>query len=329
MKDLLRDLVETPGVTGDVKEIRETIRDHVEDYVDEIEVDDFGNLITRQGDGDTTLLVDAHMDQIGLTVQKIDSDGNLHFHRRGGVPEKSLYSQRVTVHGEDDIPGIIGVKPPHIGGDSDNLYVDIGAEDREEVEELGIEKGDTISYDRVLEELENQYVTAPAIDDRAGCAVAIEALKEFDEDYELVTVFSTQEEVGLKGAKVAAEYVDPDVALAIDVSIGDSGAQVEMGDGVDIILEEASGRGMILPEAVEDWLVGTAEDEDHDYQKSMIEGGRTDASKIQIASAGIPTGSIGIPTQYMHSPTEKVSLDDMEAVEEYTEDLYASFDDYF
>ncbi|MDY6777592.1 MAG: M20/M25/M40 family metallo-hydrolase [Candidatus Nanohaloarchaea archaeon] len=335
MQGLLKELVETPGVSGGEAEVREFIEDELQNYADEVETDSFNNLVARKGDGDTTLMVVAHMDQIGLSVKDLSvsdirDDGYLEFAEIGGINEDTLYNQHVTVHTDDDeYHGIIGLKPPHMEEESSKLYVDIGADSREEVEDLGIEKGDYITWDRGLEELQNDYVTGPALDNRVGCTVAIDAFKEFDEDYELITVFSTQEEVGLKGAKTAAYDIDPDAALAVDVSVGDEGSSIDPGEGVDITLMQGEGRGLMTPESVKDWLVETAENEGHDYQLSMTEGGYTDAAKIELAKDGIPTGSLGVPLEYMHSATEKVSLGDMEATSEYLQDVYETFEDHF
>jgi endoglucanase len=335
MQDLLEDLVETPGVSGRESPVREVIEEYVEDHVDEMEVDDFGNLITRRGEGDFQLMVVAHMDQIGLTVTDIDEDGNLAYCHTGGIVDESLPSQRVTVHGEDDVTGVIGITPPHIREgdenelDYDGLTIDVGAENPEEVAELGIEIDDRVTYDRELEEMANDYLTAPGLDNRVGCAVAVEALQEFDEEYELVTVFSAQEEVGLKGAGTSAYNVDPDVALAVDVSIPEGDTPIEVGEGPDIIMQQAGGRGLITPESVKEWLVDTAEEYDHDYQESVMDGGVTDAASIYKQLGGVPTGSIGVPLKNMHSPVEVVKLEDMEATVDYLADTYRMVGDYF
>ncbi|MFB6265684.1 MAG: M42 family peptidase, partial [Candidatus Nanohaloarchaea archaeon] len=144
MKELLRELVETPGVSGSEKRIREVIQEKAEEHADDIEVDDFGNLIARRGEGDKTLMVATHMDQIGLTVKHIDDNGFLKFSKVGGVTLQSLMNQRVTIHtDEGDVKGVIGMKPPHLMDkeerdklpEKEQLFIDIGAEDEEAVEE--------------------------------------------------------------------------------------------------------------------------------------------------------------------------------------------------
>lgn len=344
MKELLRELVETPGVSGNEHRIREKIREKVEDEADEIETDNMGNLIARKGEGDKKLMIAAHMDQIGLTVQTVDENGFIRFSKVGGVTTQSLMNQRVTIHSEKEITGVIGMKPPHLMDkekredlpEADSLFIDIGAEDKEEVEEAGIRVGDYIKFERDFSELREDYVTSLAMDNRVGCAAAIEALKRFDEGYELVVVFSTQEEVGLKGAKTAAYGVDPDVALAVDVSIaGDvpgieqQESDLEMGEGVEITMVQSKGRGLITPETVKDWLRETAEEENHDYQPGVWDGGATDAANIYLVKEGIPTGSIGVPLRNMHSATEVLKISDLEDTVDYMEDCFETLPEHF
>lgn len=345
MKELLRELVETPGVSGDEHRIREKLKEKVEDHADSLETDNMGNLIARKGSGDTTLMISAHMDQIGLTVQTVDDDGFIKFSKVGGVTTQSLMNQRVAIHtDEKDITGVVGMKPPHLMDkenredlpEEDSLFIDIGAEDKEDVEDEGIQVGDYITFERSFSELREDYVTSMAMDNRVGCAAAVEALKRFDEDYELAVVFSTQEEVGLKGAKTSAFKIDPDVAIAVDVSIaGDlpgieqQESDLEMGEGVEITMVQSKGRGLITPETIKDWLRGTAEEKDHSYQPGVWEGGATDAANIYLVREGIPTGSIGVPLRNMHSATEVLKLSDLEDTVDFMEDCFETLPDHF
>ena len=345
MKKLLKELVETPGVSGDEHRIREKIEEKVEDHADSVETDNMGNLIARKGSGGKTLMIAAHMDQIGLTVQTVDENGFIRFSKVGGVTTQSLMNQRVTIHTEDgDVTGVIGMKPPHLMDkekrndlpEEEQLFIDIGAEDDEDVEEAGVKGGDYMTFERSFAELREDYVTSMAMDNRVGCAVGIEALKRFDEDYELAVVFSTQEEVGLKGAKTSAFKIDPDVALAVDVSIaGDlpgidaQESDLEMGEGVEITMVQSKGRGLITPETVKKWLRETAEDRDHGFQPGVWEGGATDAANIYLVREGIPTGTIGVPLRNMHSATEVLKLSDLEDTVDYLEDALKTMEEYF
>jgi len=345
MKELLKQLSETPGVSGDEGQIREVIREKVEGSADSVEVDNMGNLIARKGEGEKTLMIAAHMDQIGLVVKNITDEGFIHFSKVGGVTTQSLMNQRVDIHtDEDSVKGIVGMKPIHMLDkeerdklpDEESLFIDIGAEDAEDVEEAGVRVGDYITFERNFAELRDDYVTSKAFDNRVGCAVAIETLKRFDEDYELAAVFSTQEEVGLKGAKTSAFKVDPDVALAIDVTFsgdvpGVEGreASIETGEGTEIELVQAEGRGLLTPETVKNWLVEAAEGNDHQYERGVIEGGATDAANIYLSREGIPTGSIGVPLRYMHSATEVIKISDLEETVDFVVDACGSLEDHF
>ncbi|MFT4892520.1 MAG: putative aminopeptidase FrvX [Candidatus Nanohaloarchaea archaeon] len=345
MKELLKKLVETPGVSGSESKIRETIKEEIEEDADSTEVDNMGNLIARKGDGEKTLMLTVHMDQIGLTVKRIDEEGFIKFSKVGGVTTQSLMNQRVEIHtDEGTVAGVIGMKPPHLMDkeerdklpEKDSLFIDIGAEDDEAVEEAGVNVGNYITFERESRELLGDYLTSMAMDNRVGCLVGIESLKRFEENYELAVVFSTQEEVGLKGAKTSAYKIDPDAALAIDVSIaGDSPgiepqeSDLEIGEGVEITMMQSEGRGLITPESIREWLLTTAEENKHDHQRGVWEGGATDAAKINLVKEGIPTGSLGVPLRNMHSATEVVKISDIEDTVEFVEDTFRTFEDHF
>lgn len=348
MKQLLKKLVETPGVSGNEKQIRKTIKKEIEDHVDELKTDSFGNLIAKKGKGDKKLLIDAHMDQIGLSVRRIDENGFLKVTKLGGIYPVSIINQRVNVHRSEGetITGILGTKPVHLMDKEERengklpkmekMYVDIGAEDKEDAEEMGIKVGDTITYQTELEELQNNYVTGPALDNRVGCAVAIETLKKFDEDYQLVVVFAAQEEVGLKGAKTSVYGINPDAAIAIDTSQAgdipgvepdDTDNETQAGPTIDMV--QAGGRGLITPETVKKWLIQTAEENNHEYTRTITKGGATDAAAINLIKEGIPTGSVGVPTRGLHSPVEVANIDDMKKTVNFLEDVLETFPEHF
>lgn len=345
MKQLLKELSETPGVSGDESKIRELIQEKVESHADSIETDNFGNLVAKKGSGEKTLMIAAHMDQIGLAVMNVDDNGFISFSKIGGVTLQSLMNQRVKIHtSEGEIPGVIGMKPLHLLDkekrdelpDKEKLFVDVAADDKEEVEEIGINIGDRITFERDFKELRDGKVTSQAFDNRVGCAVGIEALKRFDEDYELAVVFSAQEEVGLKGAKTSAFKINPDVALAVDVTfaggvpgVEETEAEIELGDGIELQLVQAEGRGLLMPELVRDWLVETAEENNHEFKRKVMEGGATDAAGIYLTREGIPTGSLGVPIRNMHSSTEVADLSDLEAAVDFLDDAFQSMDQHF
>jgi endoglucanase len=345
MKKLLKELSETPGVSGDESKIRKLIEEKVESHADSIETDNFGNLVARKGSGDKTLMIAAHMDQIGLTVMNIDENGFISFSKIGGVTIQSLMNQRVKIHtSEGEVSGVIGMKPPHLLDkdkrdelpEKEKLFIDVAAEDKEEIEDIGINVGDRITFEREFKELRDGKVTGQALDNRVGCTVAIEALKRFEEDYELAVVFSTQEEVGLKGAKTSAFKINPDVALAVDVTfagdvpgVEDTESEVELGDGIEFDLVQSEGRGLLVPETIRDWLIETAEENNHSFSRGVMEGGATDAAGIYLTREGIPTGSIGVPLRNMHSSTEVINLSDLETAVDFLENSFSSMEKHF
>jgi len=345
MKQLLKRLVETPGVSGNERPVREVIRNEIEDHVDEVEVDDFGNLIARKGSGDKTLMMDAHMDQIGMGVRRIDEEGFIRISRIGGMYPVSIVNQRVTVHTSEgeDLTGVIGAKPSHLvenPGDSDlpqmkKAFVDVGAKDAEDLRERGVRVGDYITFDREFEDMINGYVTGPAFDNRIGCAMAIEALKRFDQDFELVTVFSAQEEVGAKGARTSTFEVDPDVALVLETARAGDVPNMDIdesneftGEGFGITMMESSGRGVIVPESVRSWLVDTAE-QGFNYHRKLYDKGKTNAHKVSISRNGVPTGVVVVPTRHLHSPVEALKISDANEAVDFLEEAFNSIDGYF
>lgn len=346
--DSLNDLTGATGVSGSEHRIAEVIERKIEDHVDEVSMDEFGNLVSRKGEGDKTLMIAAHMDQIGLTVSRIDDDGFIRVTKTGGIYPKDVVDQRFQIiasESKEDVSAVVATKPVHLLRDKekrqtlpemDEIVLDVGAEDKEEVREMGVRVGDTAAYDIELTELGNDYVTSRCLDNRVGCLIAIEAIKRFDENYELVTVFSAQEEVGTKGATVSAFDIDPDAALAIDTGMAGDIPQVdpdeedsELGAGVSIDMLQAGGRGLITPPSIKEWLIGTAEESDIEYRRRIVKGGATDASSIYKSRDGIPTGNIGVPARGIHSPVAVAKLSDIEQAIEFAGEAYESFEDYF
>lgn len=345
MEELLEELVETKGVPGSEQDVRELIESKLEG-ANSIETDSFGNLIAEKGEGGPKLMLIAHMDSIGLSVRRIDEDGFLRVSKLGGIYSVASINQRFTVHASkgEELNGVIGHEPVHVQeGDEKQelpelgeLFIDIGAESREEALEMGVRKGDVVSYDVEPKKLANGYFSTPGLDDKAGCAAVIEAFNSFEEDYRLVAVFSAQEEVGRKGAKTSSFSVEPDAALAVDTCMAGDVPNVDIedtedatGEGFGIVMSQAGGRGLLTPQNVREWLIGTAEDKNHDFFRSLYDGGATDAASVNVSRGGVPAGSIGIPTRYIHSSVETIKLSDLEEAEAFLESAFASFTDNF
>lgn len=327
MKDLLKKLSEAPGVSGNESRIKRIIIDEVKDFVDEIKEDSMGNLITiKKGKNNFNIMVAAHMDEIGFMVKHIDDKGFISFETIGGFDPKSLGSQRVRIHSsKGDILGVIGLKPPHITSQDEkdkalkleDLKIDIGLNSKEEVESLGIKPGDSITRDISFAELgKENIVSCKSFDNRAGCAILIEIIKKIkNPDFTLYGVFTTQEEVGLRGAKTAAYGLDINFALIIDSTTAGPIPKTEidkvtisLGKGPSIDLMD---RGFILNEKVKNLLIKSANDAKVPFQ-THISSGSTDGAAVHITKEGIPTGVISIPSKYIHSTVEIVDINDLD-----------------
>ena len=327
MFELLKKLCNAHGISGYEDEVREIVKAEIESYVDEIKVDKLGNLICIKNGSEFKEMVCAHMDEIGFMVKHIDDKGFIRFTPIGGWFSQIALGQRVILHGsKGKVYGVIGCKPPHVMKDEErrkaiefkDMFIDVGAESRDDVLAMGIEIGTPITIDRELVKMGSR-VTGKALDDRAGLAVMIEALKRTKSDATIYAVATVQEEVGLKGARVSAFAIEPNVALALDVCVATDfpGAEsthmdIKLGKGPAITIVDAGGRGLIATKNVVRWLKETAEKNDIPYQLEVAEGGTTDATAIQLTKAGIPSGVVSIPARYIHSPVEVVDMRDME-----------------
>jgi len=333
LKELLARLAEARGISGYEGAVREIVEEELREYVDEIRTDKLGNLIASKSGKSPSVMIAAHLDEIGLMVKHIEPEGFLRFSTIGGWFDQTLLNQRVVLQpqpegeGGDIVYGVIGSKPPHRMKKeerekvikAEDMFIDIGAKSEEEVSKLGIAIGTPVIIDRQFIPLINDRVTCKAFDNRSGVAVMIEALRRVNTEFEVYAVGTVQEEVGLKGARTSAFELNPDVAIAIDTDIagGHPGIEkkdttVELDKGPVITVSDASGRGIITPPAVLKWLKGTASRYDIPYQLSVSEGGTTDATAIHLTRSGIPTGVIGVPTRYIHSPVELLSLKDLD-----------------
>jgi Cellulase M and related proteins len=325
--ELLRKLSDAHGLSGREQNIREIIKEEIAPYVDEIRTDSMGNLIAIKKGGNFKVMLAAHMDEIGCMVQYIDDRGFIRFVTIGGWFTPALYAQRVILHGtKGHVTGVLGGKPPHMMSDEDrkktlkpeDLFIDIGVTSAKEAAELGIEIGCPITIDRELRELAGSRITGKAFDDRVGVAMIIETLKQLETEHTVYAVFTVQEEVGLKGAKTSAYAINPDCAIAIDVTIpGDhpgiekKDASIEMGQGPVIILVSASGRGLLSDQTMVRWLRSTADASGIPYQIEVGTGGNTDATIIHLEQGGIPSVPFSIPARYIHSPVEVVDMQDI------------------
>ncbi len=315
MRELIRKLVESYGPSGAEEQVRDVIRAEVEPLVDDVRVDALGSLIAHVGGDDDgqRLFLDAHMDEIGVMVTYIDEEGFTRFTPIGGVSPLTCIGSRVAF--EDGRVGVIGVEQKRDDTDKvpkiEQLYLDVGAEDRDS---CPVQIGDPAVFVRPFV-AQGSRLVSKAMDDRIGCAVLIELLRRLETtQYDLHVVFAVQEEVGLRGARTSAYGIEPDVAVAVDVTrTGDTPEAkpmaVKLGKGPAVKVQDS---GMIAHPRVRRWLVDCAEDAGIPYQLEVLERGTTDAAVVQLSRAGVPAGCLSIPCRYVHSPSEMVDEEDVE-----------------
>jgi tetrahedral aminopeptidase len=316
VKDLIKKLVEAWGPSGYEHHVRALIEAEVRDLVDEMTVDPLGNLICRVGSGGPKVMISAHMDEIGvMTTFTEPESGFLRFTNIGGLLHTTLAGNRV--HFEDGTIGVIAVHDQFGEArtsvpDLDAFYIDTSTGNGTSP----IEPGSPAGFWREMEERGTRLI-AKSMDDRIGCVVAIEAMRQLDKQTpnECYFVFSVQEEVGLRGARTAAYGVNPDVGIALDVTatgdeIRSHKMAVRLGDGAAIKVHDG---GLVVPPAVRDWMVNRAEADGIRYQLELLTGGTTDAAVIQIARAGVPSGCISIPCRFVHTTSETVDINDVQA----------------
>lgn len=298
MKDLVLDITGIFGPSGDEELIRNFISELVSEYADEIKTDALGNLIVHKKGPGKKIMLAAHMDQIGLMATAVEESGYVRFAPIGGVSPSTLVNQKVVFKN-----GVIGVvsmegKDCTASGPISKFFIDIGTGSREETEEL-ISPGDNCIFYAPAVELANDIISSPYLDNRVSCAVLIEVLRSLKAlQYDAYFVFTTQEEVGLRGAKAAAFGIMPDLGIAIDVTgTGDiinpaHIMSVKLGAGPTVKIKDAS---VICSPMVRRLLEQTAEKHQIPYQPEILEYGGTDTASIQLTGAGIPAGCISIP----------------------------------
>jgi len=310
---LIKELVETYGPTGSEGRVRELIRSHVEPLCDECRVDVLGNLIAlKRGDGSgLKVMLAAHMDEIGVIVSHVDDKGFLRLGTVGGVRPWTLLGGRVLF--ANGVQGTFGREHPRTPDEKltfDKMFIDVGAARREE---LTVGVGDVACFYRPMADLGGR-VMAKALDDRIGCAILVQALRELPPSpHDVYFVFTVQEEVGLRGAKTSAYGISPDLGIAVDVTIASDtpeAAHMNMALGKGPCIKVKDG-GMLAHPRVKELLVETAERLGLPYQLEVLTGGTTDAMAIQVSQAGVPVGVVSVATRYVHTPSEMADYDDV------------------
>ncbi len=324
----LEQLSNACGVAGREEEVRNLMVKLLKPHADEVIVDRLENVIAlKKGKKDKPkVMLAAHMDEVGLMVKTITKEGFLQFTKMGGIDDRILMAQKVNVLTDKAVlPGIVGSKPPHIQKEEerkkivayDELFIDVGAESREDAKEMGVKIGDPVAFDIRYVKIGKDAVMGKAFDDRIGCAVMVEALKQLqDTECTVYAVGTVQEELGLRGAGTAAFGIDPDVGIALDVTVAgdvpgvrEFDTTVKMGKGPALSVTDS---GLITHPKVLRLLMTAAEENKIAFQLETGLMGTTDAARISLTRQGVPSGTISIAARYIHSPVGIVSLKDAE-----------------
>lgn len=328
---MLKELTDANGIPGNEREARDVMRKYIEPFADEVTTDNLGSLIAKKKGSQEgpKIMIAGHLDEIGFMITSIDDKGFLKFQTVGGWWEQVMLAQRVTVMTrKGNVPGVIGSKPPHILSpevrkkpvDKKDMFIDIGATSKEEAMEFGVRPGDSVVPVCEFTVMKNEkMLMAKAWDNRIGCAIAIEVmrqLKDVDHPNTIYGVGTVQEEVGLRGAKTAAHMIQPDIGFGVDVGIAADTPGVsekeglgKMGKGPQIIMYDAS---MVAHKGLRDFVTDTADENNIPYQFDAMAGGGTDSGAIHLTANGVPALSITVATRYIHTHAAILHRDDFE-----------------
>jgi len=335
--DFFKDILETPSASGYESPLQQIVRDYVAGFADDVRTDLHGNVIVvKNADSPLRVMLAGHCDQIGLIIQHIDAEGFLYIQPIGGWDPEVLIGQRMTVWTESGpVFGVIARKPIHLLTEEErkqvpkmkDLWLDIGAANLEEAAKL-VRIGDSVTLALGFQPMRNNLAVSPAMDDKAGCWVVVEALRRASQsgrlDCGLYAVSTVQEELGMRGARTSAYGIDPQVGVAVDVTHATDCPTIEKKEEGDVKLGKGPviHRGPNMNHKVVQRLIQAADEHKIGYQlAASAKATGTDANVMQINRAGMATGLVSIPNRYMHSPVEMISLDDMD----HAADLLARF----
>ncbi|MBA4496386.1 M42 family metallopeptidase [Paenactinomyces guangxiensis] len=336
-------LTQTPGAPGYEYEVRKVMRSYLSKYTDEIVQDRLGSIfgVKKGNESGPKVMVAGHMDEVAFMITQITSGGFLKFQTLGGWWSQVMLAQRVDVitRSGKRIPGVIGSIPPHLLSDEkkgklvqpSQMFIDIGAKSDEQARVWGIKPGDfAVPHCPIVEMEGGERLMSKAWDNRLGCGIAIELLKDLQSVQHENIVYSgatVQEEVGLRGAATAANLIEPDICFAVDCgpagdTPGVSEGFGEIGKGVLIRIYD---RSMITMPGMRDFLLDTAESENIPYQIFVSQGG-TDSGRVHVSGNGVPSATIGICARYIHSHAAIADKEDIEAVKAFAVALVKRLD---
>lgn len=314
--ELLKQLTQINSPSGNEINIVNFIEEQIKDYVDEIYRDNLGNLIAHKKGTGKRVMLDAHTDEIGVMAMFIEDNGYVRFSNLGGVSAYNALHKRVKfLNGTEGVVSVDATRDDVLKSlKVSDLYIDIGARDKEDAE-TKISVGDVASFVGEFLDL-GEKVVSKALDDRVGCYCLIRAIKEIKSyKNDLYFVFAASEELGLRGAKAAAQSINPDYAVALDVTstgdtLGKRKMAVRTGAGAAIKIKDNS---ILCHPYIKSLMIETCEENKIPYQLEVLEFGGTDAGAIHLSCGGVATGAISIPTRYIHSPSEMADKNDIEA----------------
>lgn len=329
-RDLFKTLTELQGASGNEHPVRAFMKEQLEKYADEVIQDNLGGVFgVRKGEG-PRVMVAGHMDEVGFMVTQITDNGMIRFQPLGGWWNQVLLAQRVQIMTDNEpVIGVIGSIPPHNLTDEQrkkpmeikHMLIDIGADDKKDAERIGIKPGQAILPICPFTPMANEKkILAKAWDNRYGCGLSIELLKELQGETlpnQLFSGATVQEEVGLRGARVAANMIKPDIFYALDASPANdmSGDDSEFGQLGKGALLRIFDRTMITHRGMREFILDTAESNNIKYQYFISQGG-TDAGQVHLSNNGVPSAVIGICSRYIHTSASIIHVDDYAAAKE-------------
>ncbi|WP_347862538.1 M42 family metallopeptidase [Salimicrobium sp. PL1-032A] len=329
-KQLFQTLTELPGAPGNEHDVRTFMKEQLETYADEVVQDKLGGVFGKKHGEGPRVMVAGHMDEVGFMVTQITENGMIRFQPLGGWWSQVLLAQRVQIMTKRGaVTGVIGSIPPHNLTEEQrkkpmeikNMLIDIGADDRADAERIGITPGQPIVPVCPFTPMANEKkIMAKAWDNRYGCGLSVELLKELQGETlpnELYSGATVQEEVGLRGAQVAANMINPDIFYALDASpandmSGDSKEFGQLGHGALLRIFD---RTMVTHRGIREFILDTAESNDIPYQYFISQGG-TDAGRVHLANNGVPSAVVGICSRYIHTSSSMIHVDDYAAAKE-------------
>ncbi|MGX1982332.1 putative aminopeptidase FrvX [Thermolongibacillus altinsuensis] len=340
---LFKTLTELPGAPGNEHAVRHFMRQELSKYADEVVQDRLGSIfgVKRGKEDGPVVMVAGHMDEVGFMVTAITDNGMIRFQPLGGWWSQVLLAQRVQIITDNGpIVGVIGSIPPHLLQEEQrnkpmeikNMLIDVGADDREDAERMGIKPGQQIVPICPFTPMANEKkILAKAWDNRYGCGLAIELLKELKDETLPNILYSgatVQEEVGLRGAQTAANMIQPDIFFALDASPANdmTGDQKEFGHLGKGALVRIYDRTMVTHRGMREFILDTAETHGIPYQYFVSPGGGTDAGKVHIANSGVPSAVIGICARYIHTHASIIHVDDYAAAKQLLVELVKQCD---